>query len=212
MGRGILLGGVPGVEPADVLVLGGGVVGRQRRPRGRRAGRQRRHHGHQPRPPALPGRRHARQRHDDLLRPARRPPLRGAGRPGHRRRAHPRRARPAADRPQDRQPDEDRRGHRRRQHRPGRLHRDQPAHHAPRADVHRRRRRALLRDQHPRRRRPDQHPGAVQRHPALRPRAGPAGRRQVRRLGRRPRLRRQHARGQTDQPRRPGRLPRPAQA
>ena len=27
MGRGILLGGVPGVEPANVLVLGGGVVG-----------------------------------------------------------------------------------------------------------------------------------------------------------------------------------------
>ncbi len=27
MGRGILLGGVPGVQPADVLVLGGGVVG-----------------------------------------------------------------------------------------------------------------------------------------------------------------------------------------
>jgi len=27
MGRGILLGGVPGVEPASVLVLGGGVVG-----------------------------------------------------------------------------------------------------------------------------------------------------------------------------------------
>ncbi len=27
MGRGILLGGVPGVPPADVLVLGGGVVG-----------------------------------------------------------------------------------------------------------------------------------------------------------------------------------------
>lgn len=26
-GRGILLGGVPGVEPADVLVLGGGIVG-----------------------------------------------------------------------------------------------------------------------------------------------------------------------------------------
>ncbi|MEN9581979.1 MAG: Alanine dehydrogenase [Pseudomonadota bacterium] len=28
MGRGILLGGVPGVEPGDVLVLGGGIVGR----------------------------------------------------------------------------------------------------------------------------------------------------------------------------------------
>jgi alanine dehydrogenase len=27
MGRGILLGGVPGVEPANVLVLGGGIVG-----------------------------------------------------------------------------------------------------------------------------------------------------------------------------------------
>jgi alanine dehydrogenase len=27
MGRGILLGGIPGVEPADVLVLGGGIVG-----------------------------------------------------------------------------------------------------------------------------------------------------------------------------------------
>ena len=27
MGRGILLGGVPGVAPADVVVLGGGVVG-----------------------------------------------------------------------------------------------------------------------------------------------------------------------------------------
>ncbi len=29
MGRGILLGGVPGVEPANVLILGGGVVGTQ---------------------------------------------------------------------------------------------------------------------------------------------------------------------------------------
>lgn len=26
-GRGILLGGVPGVKPAKVLVLGGGIVG-----------------------------------------------------------------------------------------------------------------------------------------------------------------------------------------
>ena len=29
MGKGILLGGVPGVKPADVLILGGGVVGTQ---------------------------------------------------------------------------------------------------------------------------------------------------------------------------------------
>ncbi|MCH9001810.1 MAG: alanine dehydrogenase, partial [Planctomycetes bacterium] len=27
MGRGILLGGVPGVEPAEVLIIGGGIVG-----------------------------------------------------------------------------------------------------------------------------------------------------------------------------------------
>src|SRR5262245_58941934 len=27
MGRGILLGGVPGVEAAEVLILGGGIVG-----------------------------------------------------------------------------------------------------------------------------------------------------------------------------------------
>ena len=27
MGRGILLGGVPGVAPADVMILGAGVVG-----------------------------------------------------------------------------------------------------------------------------------------------------------------------------------------
>jgi alanine dehydrogenase len=28
-GRGILLGGVPGVKPAEVVVLGGGIVGTQ---------------------------------------------------------------------------------------------------------------------------------------------------------------------------------------
>ena len=36
MGRGILLGGVPGVEPAHVTILGGGVVGMQRRQNRRR--------------------------------------------------------------------------------------------------------------------------------------------------------------------------------
>ncbi len=30
MGRGILLGGVPGVAPANIVILGGGMVGRQR--------------------------------------------------------------------------------------------------------------------------------------------------------------------------------------
>ena len=31
-GRGLLIGGVPGVAPAEVLVLGGGVAGPRRRP------------------------------------------------------------------------------------------------------------------------------------------------------------------------------------
>ena len=37
-GAGILLGGVPGVPPAKVVVLGGGVVRHQRRAHGGRAG------------------------------------------------------------------------------------------------------------------------------------------------------------------------------
>ena len=36
---GILLGGVPGVAPANVVILGGGVVGHQRRANGGRLGR-----------------------------------------------------------------------------------------------------------------------------------------------------------------------------
>ena len=34
-GRGILLGGVPGAAPANVVILGGGIVGTQCRPRSR---------------------------------------------------------------------------------------------------------------------------------------------------------------------------------
>ena len=44
-GRGVLLGGVPGVAPAKVVILGGGIVGHQRGEDGRRTGRQ----GHDPR-------------------------------------------------------------------------------------------------------------------------------------------------------------------
>lgn len=40
-GRGVLMGGVPGVRPADVVVLGGGVVGTNRRAHGDRAGGER---------------------------------------------------------------------------------------------------------------------------------------------------------------------------
>ena len=45
-GRGILLGGVPGVAPANVLVLGGGVVGHNSRQDGAGPGSAR--HGHRP--------------------------------------------------------------------------------------------------------------------------------------------------------------------
>ena len=57
-----------------------------------------------------------------------------------------------------------RRGHR---DRPGRLLRDQPRHHPFRPDLHRGGRRALLRREHPRGRRPDLDPGPDLGHPAL---------------------------------------------
>ena len=55
-GRGILLGGVPGVAPANVVILGGGVVGHQCRENGGGAGRARHHHRSQPEPAARTGR------------------------------------------------------------------------------------------------------------------------------------------------------------
>ena len=46
-GMGKLLGGVPGVLPANVLVLGGGIVGTQAAKMAARNGCQRNHHGYQ---------------------------------------------------------------------------------------------------------------------------------------------------------------------
>ena len=68
-GRGMLLGGVPGVEPANVLILGGGVVRHQRGEDGGRPRCQRHDHGHRPRAPALPRRRDGREREHRLLEP-----------------------------------------------------------------------------------------------------------------------------------------------
>ncbi len=51
-GRGILLGGVPGVAPANVVIIGGGVVGHQRREDRRRPGRACDHHRPEPGPSA----------------------------------------------------------------------------------------------------------------------------------------------------------------
>ena len=56
-GRGVLLGGVPGVLPGKVAVIGGGVVGLQCRQDGGRA-RRRRHHPRPLDPAPAPARRH----------------------------------------------------------------------------------------------------------------------------------------------------------
>ena len=55
-GRGVLMGGVPGVLPAKVVVLGARRRRHQRRLRRDGHGRGRHRHGRQPRPPALPRR------------------------------------------------------------------------------------------------------------------------------------------------------------
>ena len=123
-GRGVLLGGVPGVAPAKVVILGGGVVGtnaaamalglgadvvmleKQHRPHGRTGG-------------AL---RHAAQ---DALFDARRGRRRMRQcRSRHRRRADPRRRGAEARHAQDAQGLEARLSARRRGDRPGRLRRD----------------------------------------------------------------------------------------
>ena len=51
-GRGLLLGGVPGVAPANVVILGGGVVGTNAAKMAARHGRARHHHRQEPEPPA----------------------------------------------------------------------------------------------------------------------------------------------------------------
>ena len=51
-GRGILLGGVPGVAPANVVILGGGIVGTNAAKMAIGHGRARHDHRPQPEPPA----------------------------------------------------------------------------------------------------------------------------------------------------------------
>ena len=150
-GRGILLGGVPGVAPATVMVIGGGAVGMNAAfiaigmeadvfvydVSHRQAARARR--------------RLRRPRLDRLLvdsrdrgdAPARRPGDRGGPRP--RRQGAVRRA------PRPAQADEAQRGAGGRRDRPGRLLRDLTPDHAPRSGLRGRRDHPLLRRQHARR-------------------------------------------------------------
>ncbi len=159
-GRGILLGGVPGVLPANVVVLGGGIVGANAAKVAAGLGanvaildinldRLRYLDDVMPRNvTTLFSDRHnildCLQRADLLigaiLIPAPRSAL-GA----------PRRLATHAAACRD---------HRRR-HRPGRLHRNIPAHHAQRTHLHRRRRGALLRDEYAGCRGPYQHVRAL---------------------------------------------------
>ena len=62
MGRGILLGGVPGVEPAQVTILGGGVVGSNAAKIAAGFGADIGHPGRRHGPAPLPRRHHATQR------------------------------------------------------------------------------------------------------------------------------------------------------
>ena len=137
-GRGILLGGVPGVLPANVVILGGGVVGANAAKVAAGLGANVDHPRHQPRPPALPRRRDAARTSPrcsatattcstacvraDLLIGAVLIP--GAKAPRLVRREDLKRMNPRV-------------GHHRRGHRPGRLRRDGPADDAQQPDLHR---------------------------------------------------------------------------
>ncbi len=181
-GRGVLLGGVPGVPPADVVILGGGVAGSHaafisagmgatvtvidRNPEVlRRIANQ-----------FGAGVRTVFSTRDAIEALCRRADLVVGSV------LVPGAAAPKLITRRDRQGDEARLGHRRHRHRPGRLRRDLASDHAFQPDLPGRRGRALLRDQHAGRGRPHLDLRAQQRDPAVR-----AG---ARRQGMAPRARR----------------------
>ncbi len=166
MGRGILLGGVPGVAPAHITILGGGIVGANAAKVAAGFGAD----------ICLLDVNMDRLRYLDDIMPANVDVLFSdrhtirlnncAGEPtwcigarahskGQKLRAAHRTRRPGADEARQR---DHRRGHRSR-----RLRRNQPPDHAQRTDLHGRRSAPLLRHEHARRRRPHQHLCAVQR-------------------------------------------------
>ncbi len=173
-GRGVLLGGVPGVAPAKVAIVGGGVVGSNAArmavglgaivtvldkslPRLAQLDTE------------LGGRVTTLYATREAIEASR-----ARGRSGHRRGAGAGRGGAEAGRPRDAEAHETRRGAGRRRHRPGRLFRDLATDDARRADLYRGRGGALLRRQHARRRGAYLDLRARQRHPALRAGAGRA--------------------------------------
>jgi alanine dehydrogenase len=174
-GSGKLLGGVPGVAPAQVVIIGGGVVGKHATEMAVGMGADVTVLDRD-----LDVLNSLDARFDARITTAvlhgRR--ARGAGarrRPRHRRRARQGRSGTEARDRVDGAPHACRFGAGRRRHRPGWLLRDLTGDHPRRADLHRRRRRALLRRQHARRRAADLGLRPQQRDPAVRaaPGAGP---------------------------------------
>ena len=166
-GEGILLGGVPGVEPATVLVIGAGTVGAQAAKMACGLGAkvylidsclERLRYLADVMPPncftldLFAG-------HDPQADPG----------GGSRRRLgpHPRRQGPQARHPRHAQDDEEGGGPGGRRDRPGRLLRDLEAHDPQGSGLYGRRGHSLLRGQHAGRRRQDLDPGPDQRHPPL---------------------------------------------
>ncbi len=170
-GRGVLLGGVPGVPPGNVCIIGGGIVGTNAAKIALGMGAK----------VTLIDLNLNRLRElDDIFNGRvftvasnsyniQRAACRG--RPRHRRSPHPRRRSPQDRHQSHGLQNEERRSHRRRRHRPGRLHRDRPPHHPQRPLLRRRRRRPLLRHQHARRRAQHLHPRPHQRDLPLRAQA-----------------------------------------
>ena len=147
-GRGILLGGVPGVPPAHVTIIGGGIVGTnaaQDRARLRRQG----HAGRcEPQSPARAGRHLQRPPLYAGLEQLQHRACHARSRPGHRRRADSGRDGAQAGDPRHGVANEEGRGDRRCGHRPGRLRGDGAADIALQSQLRRGWRGALLRDQY----------------------------------------------------------------
>jgi NAD/NADP transhydrogenase alpha subunit len=122
-GRGVLLGGVPGVMPGKVVIIGGGVVGFNAAQMAVGLRPRRRRDDPRPQPRGAGAVRHSfRGLGQDALLQPRQPRGRGVrGGPGDRRGADPRRRRPQAGHPRHAPLHEAGRGARRRGDRPGRL-------------------------------------------------------------------------------------------
>ena len=174
-GRGILLSGVPGVPPGNVVILGAGTVGLNAAQDRGGPGRRRVDPRRQPRSAAPRGRPLPRPgRHAGLERLQHRPPAPSAPTSWSARVLVAGARAPVLVPDADGGDDEGGLGDRRRGGRPGRLRRDDAPDDARRADLPRARRRPLRRGQHARPGAPHVDLRADQRHPALRRRAGRA--------------------------------------